>query len=55
MDFVQTSEGRVVNPATSTPVYEYDLKDHLGNSRVMFAENGDLVSTIQGYYPQCPP
>jgi hypothetical protein len=39
--------------ATSPPVYEYDLKDHLGNNRVMFAENGDLVSTIAGYYRSC--
>jgi hypothetical protein len=51
MDFVQTSEGRITNPTGTTPVYEYDLKDHLGNSRVLFRENGQNVSTIDGYYP----
>jgi RHS repeat-associated protein len=50
MDFVQTAEGRITNP-TASPVYEYDLKDHLGNSRVVFRENGVNVSTIEGYYP----
>jgi RHS repeat-associated protein len=50
MDFVQITEGRVVNPAVS-PEYQYDLKDHLGSSRLMFSEYGDIVSSISGYYP----
>jgi RHS repeat-associated protein len=50
MDFIQTVEGRVINP-TSSPVYQYDLKDHLGNSRYMFSENGSMVSSMEGYYP----
>jgi RHS repeat-associated protein len=40
------------NP-TGSPVYEYDLKDHFGNSRFMFSESGGMVSSMEGYYPFC--
>lgn len=52
--FMQTSEGRVRKNG-STWAYEYDLKDHLGNSRVSFDKNpsGGLARLIQrdDYYP----
>ncbi len=35
IDFVQTEEGRVLNP-TNSPNYEYTLTDHLGNNRLAF-------------------
>jgi RHS repeat-associated protein len=49
IDFIQTEEGRVLNPTTA-PDYEYTLTDHLGNNRVTF----DMVNGKVGeddYYP----
>lgn len=43
IDFVQNEEGRVLNP-TSSPNYEYTLKDHLGNTRVVFDSSGGAVA-----------
>ena len=39
IDFIQTEEGRARNVGGSY-VYEYDLKDHLGNVRYSFDDNG---------------
>nr|WP_320022268.1 RHS repeat-associated core domain-containing protein [uncultured Draconibacterium sp.] len=43
------SEGRIVVNGTSA-TYEFFMKDHLGNTRVTFNENGGLVQTL-AYYP----
>jgi RHS repeat-associated protein len=52
MDFVQTEEGRILNP-TGTPNYEYTLTDHLGNSRVSFdsSHGGSTALQTEDYYP----
>jgi RHS repeat-associated protein len=49
IDFIQTEEGRVLNP-TTTPNYEYTLTDHLGNNRVTFDQNNSKVGE-NDYYP----
>ncbi|MBD1362906.1 RHS repeat-associated core domain-containing protein [Mucilaginibacter sp. ZT4R22] len=49
IDFVQTEEGRVLNPTTS-PNYEYTLTDHLGNNRVTFDQVSGKVGE-EDYYP----
>lgn len=49
IDFVQTEEGRVLNPTTS-PNYEYTLTDHLGNNRVTFDQVKGKASE-DDYYP----
>ncbi|WP_321515393.1 DUF6443 domain-containing protein [Marinifilum fragile] len=49
--YIITSEGRIVKPGT-TYLYEYNLKDHLGNTRVSFQV--DKVASVlqnQDYYP----
>lgn len=57
MQFFATDEGRVVwnNTATATPVYEYTIKDNLGNARVNFtldASTGKAkVIQANDYYP----
>ena len=50
-DIVMTGEGRAVKNGTWS--YEYDLKDHLGNTRVSFAAgNGTaLPKQYKDYYP----
>ncbi|MEE1945894.1 DUF6443 domain-containing protein [Pedobacter sp. KR3-3] len=47
IDFVVTEEGRAL--PNSPYVYEYFLQDQLGNTRVVFKANGDIVQ-IQDYY-----
>ncbi|WP_419699083.1 DUF6443 domain-containing protein [Mucilaginibacter sp. NFX135] len=49
IDFVQTEEGRVLNPTTS-PNYEYTLTDHLGNNRITFDQTNGKKSE-DDYYP----
>ncbi|NPD44852.1 RHS repeat domain-containing protein [Lentimicrobium sp. S6] len=50
LQFIQTSEGRLVPNAGGGYNYEYALKDHLGNTRVMFSQTGDILQD-QSYYP----
>jgi RHS repeat-associated protein len=58
LSYILTDEGRMVAVGTGTDrkfVYEYTLKDHLGNSRVVFTGSGlsgtvDVVQTTS-YYP----
>ncbi len=48
-----TSEGKVSVTGTEN-TYEYYLKDHLGNNRVMFHEDGTgsiIVDQVNNYYP----
>ncbi|HLN74671.1 MAG TPA: RHS repeat-associated core domain-containing protein, partial [Prolixibacteraceae bacterium] len=49
---VMNGEGRSVKNSTSWD-YEYDLKDHLGNTRISFlADNGQVsVLQVKDYYP----
>ncbi|MBK1442511.1 RHS repeat-associated core domain-containing protein [Parapedobacter sp. ISTM3] len=48
IEFIQTEEGRIV-PAGSSFIYEYFLKDHLGNVRAVVDHTG-TVKQIQDYY-----
>jgi RHS repeat-associated protein len=48
IDFIQTEEGRA-RPNGGSYFYEYMLKDHLGNSRVMIAQDG-VVGQQTDYY-----
>jgi RHS repeat-associated protein len=49
IDFVQTEEGRA-NRSGTNYVYEYTLKDHLGNNRVTFDQTSGKVGE-DDYYP----
>ena len=52
LSYIITSEGRIVK-AGGTYEYEYNLKDHLGNTRVSFKANGSSAIALQykDYYP----
>lgn len=48
-----TSEGKI-SVTSSENTYEYYLKDHLGNTRVMFHDDGSgnvMVDQVNSYYP----
>ncbi|MDO3645237.1 DUF6443 domain-containing protein [Mucilaginibacter sp. L3T2-6] len=47
MDFVMTEEGRAIK--STNFVFEYYLKDHLGNTRVTVKDDGS-VNQLQDYY-----
>jgi RHS repeat-associated protein len=49
IEFIQTEEGRA-RPNGGSYFYEYMLKDHLGNTRVLFDQNGAVKETSD-YYP----
>src|SRR5690606_9223417 len=49
LEFIQTGEGRAI-PAGNSYSYEYMLKDHLGNTRVLLKEDGSVLETSD-YYP----
>src|SRR3989304_8550356 len=58
LSYLLTEEGRMVNVGTNAVpvfVYEYNLKDHLGNNRVTFMGTnlGGAVDVVQTshYYP----
>ena len=52
LNYLLFEEG-MVNKVTGGYVYEYHLKDHLGNTRVAFQPNGPTTTTTQvaEYYP----
>src|SRR5690606_14707823 len=50
IEFIQTEEGRAIMNSNATYSYEYMLKDHLGNTRVLLDENGTVLETSD-YYP----
>jgi RHS repeat-associated protein len=47
--YILTDEGRIV-PDGSNFKYQYFLKDHLGNTRILFDENGTVLQD-NSYYP----
>jgi len=49
LKFIQTEEGRII-PNGSSYIYEYFLKDHLGNIRAV-VDNSGGIKQIQDYYP----
>jgi len=49
LKFIQTEEGRIL-PNGSSYIYEYFLKDHLGNTRAVVDQSG-VIKQIQDYYP----
>jgi len=58
LEAIYHSEGRVTPNGSSTYLFEYTLKDHLGNSRVTFADldnsgevEQDEILQTQHYYP----
>lgn len=48
IDFVATEEGRAF-PSGNNYVYDYYLKDHLGNTRAAIDQNGTIIQ-VQDYY-----
>ena len=52
LEAIYHQEGRAV-PAGSSYEYQYTIKDHLGNSRLMFKVVGSTATIIQEnhYYP----
>jgi RHS repeat-associated protein len=48
IEFINTVEGRAI-PSGSTYVYEYYLKDHLGNTRAAIKQDGSIIQ-VQDYY-----
>ncbi len=50
LKYILTGEGRVMVNNDRTYEYQYFLKDHLGNTRVTFNENGDVIQE-DSYYP----
>src|SRR5690606_18591226 len=49
IEFIRTEEGRAI-PARNGYSYEYMLKDHLGNTRILLKEDGSVLETSD-YYP----
>jgi len=47
LDFIGTEEGRAVRNTDGTYRYEYNLNDHLGNTRVSIDDNAGVVRVIQ--------
>ncbi len=50
LKFILTGEGRVVVNSGGTYEYQYSLKDHLGNTRITFNQNGQIIQE-DAYYP----
>ncbi|WEA00538.1 polymorphic toxin type 50 domain-containing protein [Mucilaginibacter sp. SJ] len=48
IEFVRTEDGRAT-PSGNTYLYEYYLKDHLGNTRAAIRQDG-TISQVQDYY-----
>ncbi|RLD83078.1 MAG: hypothetical protein DRJ10_04200 [Bacteroidetes bacterium] len=52
LDYIISDEGRIL-PDGNNFKYEYNLKDHLGNTRLVFEENNSVPVILQNaaYYP----
>jgi RHS repeat-associated protein len=48
IEFITTEEGRAI-PSGNSYIYEYYLKDHLGNTRAAVRQDGS-ISQVQDYY-----
>jgi hypothetical protein len=48
LDYVLTREG-MIDKKDSTHVYQYFLKDHLGNTRVVMDEDRTQLQTAENY------
>jgi RHS repeat-associated protein len=53
LSYILMDEGRLLPDGQGGFEYEYFLKDHLGNTRVSFKENGDtaMITQEDHYYP----
>ncbi|WP_153847055.1 DUF6443 domain-containing protein [Sphingobacterium paramultivorum] len=49
IEFIQTEEGRIL-PNNGSFIYEYFLRDHLGDIRAIVDHNG-VLKQVQDYYP----
>jgi RHS repeat-associated protein len=54
IDFVSTEEGIARRNTATQYIYQYNLRDHLGNARYTFDENGSKVQS-DDYYPYGKP
>ena len=50
LQFILTSEGRIMMQNEDTYEYQYFLKDHLGNTRITLSQNGTVLQE-DTYYP----
>jgi RHS repeat-associated protein len=50
LQYILTEEGRIVFFPDGNHEYQYFLKDHLGNTRITFTENGSIIQE-DSYYP----
>ncbi len=50
LQFILTSEGRIMMQNNGTYEYQYFLKDHLGNTRITLSQNGTILQE-DAYYP----
>jgi len=50
LKYILTGEGRVMVNSGGTYEYQYFLKDHLGNTRITFNQNGEIIQE-DAYYP----
>jgi RHS repeat-associated protein len=50
ISYILTSEGRLLPDSDSTFGYQYFLKDHLGNNRVLFDQSGTVLQE-NAFYP----
>ena len=50
LQFILTSEGRIMMQNEGTYEYQYFLKDHLGNTRITMNQNGTVLQE-DAYYP----
>ena len=50
LQFILTSEGRIMKQNEDTYEYQYFLKDHLGNTRISLSQNGNVLQE-DTYYP----
>ncbi len=48
--YLMAAQGRITIEEDGSPAYEYSLKDHLGNTRITFDENLNILQE-DAYYP----
>lgn len=53
LDFFTHTEGRIVPDGVGGFEYQYQITDHLGNSRVYFEDNGGVatITQVDAFYP----